>query len=38
MSTGGKVEVSLRDHVAVLTLTNAERRNVLDIATATAMQ
>jgi enoyl-CoA hydratase/carnithine racemase len=34
----GKVEVSLRDHVAVLTLTNAERRNVLDIATATAMQ
>jgi enoyl-CoA hydratase len=38
VSTGGKVEVSLRDHVAVLTLTNAERRNVLDIATATAMQ
>jgi enoyl-CoA hydratase/carnithine racemase len=32
------VEVSLRDHVALLQLTNAERRNVLDIATATAMQ
>jgi enoyl-CoA hydratase/carnithine racemase len=32
------VEVSLRDHVAVLRLTNTERRNVLDIATATAMQ
>jgi enoyl-CoA hydratase len=30
--------VSLRDHVAVLTLANPERRNVLDIPTATAMQ
>jgi len=34
----GPVEVSLRDHVAVLRLTNAERRNVLDVPTATAMQ
>jgi enoyl-CoA hydratase/carnithine racemase len=32
------VDVTLRDHVALLQLTNAERRNVLDIATATAMQ
>jgi enoyl-CoA hydratase len=32
------VEVTLRDHVALLQLTNAERRNVLDVATATAMQ
>jgi enoyl-CoA hydratase/carnithine racemase len=32
------VEVSLRGHVAVLRLRNDERRNVLDIATATAMQ
>jgi enoyl-CoA hydratase/carnithine racemase len=32
------VDVSLRDHVALLQLTNAKRRNVLDIATATAMQ
>jgi enoyl-CoA hydratase/carnithine racemase len=30
--------VSLRDHVAVLTLSNPERRNVLDVPTATAMQ
>jgi enoyl-CoA hydratase len=34
----GPVELSLRDHVAVLRLTNAEHRNVLDIPTATAMQ
>ncbi|HYC81620.1 MAG TPA: enoyl-CoA hydratase/isomerase family protein [Solirubrobacterales bacterium] len=32
------VEVSLREHVAVLRLANGERRNVLDVATATAMQ
>ncbi len=32
------VEVSLRDHVAVLKLNNPERRNVMDVATATAMQ
>lgn len=32
------VEVSLREHVAVLRLTNSERRNVIDVATATAMQ
>jgi enoyl-CoA hydratase len=32
------VEVSLRDHVAVLKLTAAERRNVLDVPTATALQ
>ena len=32
------VEVSLRGHVAVLRLTNPERRNVMDEATATAMQ
>jgi enoyl-CoA hydratase/carnithine racemase len=32
------VDVTLRDHVALLQLTNAERRNVLDVATATAMQ
>jgi enoyl-CoA hydratase len=38
VSARGAVEVSLREHVAVLTLTNAERRNVLDVATATAMQ
>jgi len=38
MSGSSHVEVSLRDHVAVLRLTNFERRNVLDIATATAMQ
>ncbi len=34
----GKVEVTRRDHVAVLKLTNPERRNVLDVETATAMQ
>jgi enoyl-CoA hydratase/carnithine racemase len=33
-----QVEVSLSGHVAVLRLTNGERRNVLDVATATAMQ
>jgi enoyl-CoA hydratase len=33
-----QVEVSLRGHVAVLRLTNAERRNVIDIPTATAVQ
>jgi len=38
VSGDGKVEVSLRDHVAVLKLTNAERRNVLDAETAAAMQ
>jgi enoyl-CoA hydratase/carnithine racemase len=38
VSGSSLVEVSLRDHVAVLRLTNAERHNVLDIATATAMQ
>lgn len=38
MSGSSLVDVSLRDHVALLQLTNAERRNVLDIATATAMQ
>jgi enoyl-CoA hydratase/carnithine racemase len=32
------VEVSVRGHVAVLRLTNPERRNVLDVPTATAMQ
>jgi len=37
-SSHAKVEVSLRDHVALLTLTNTERRNVLDVGTATAMQ
>ncbi|MBS1879921.1 MAG: enoyl-CoA hydratase/isomerase family protein [Actinobacteria bacterium] len=35
---GGRVEVSRRGAVAVLRLTNGERRNVLDLATATAMQ
>jgi enoyl-CoA hydratase/carnithine racemase len=38
MTKRSPVEVSLRGHVAVLRLTNAERRNVLDIVTATAMQ
>jgi enoyl-CoA hydratase len=41
MASGGgnfHVEVSLRDHIAVLTLSNPERRNVLDVETATAMQ
>ncbi len=38
MSGSPLVDVSLRDHVALLQLTNAERRNVLDVATATAMQ
>lgn len=38
MSASSLVEVSLRDHVAVLRLTNSARRNVLDIPTATAMQ
>lgn len=38
MSGSSPVEVSLRDHVVVLRLTNVERRNVLDVATATAMQ
>jgi enoyl-CoA hydratase/carnithine racemase len=34
-----RVEVSLRQAgVAVLRLANAERRNVMDVATATAMQ
>jgi enoyl-CoA hydratase len=32
------VEVSLRGHVAVLRLANPARRNVLDVATATAMR
>jgi enoyl-CoA hydratase/carnithine racemase len=32
------VEVSLQGHVAVLRLTDAKRRNVMDVATATAMQ
>jgi enoyl-CoA hydratase/carnithine racemase len=38
VSGSSLVDVSLRDHVALLQLTNATRRNVLDIATATAMQ
>lgn len=38
MRGAAPVEVSLRDHVAVLKLTNAERRNVLDVPTATALQ
>ncbi len=38
MSGSSLVDVSFRDHVALLQLTNAERRNVLDVATATAMQ
>ncbi len=38
MSAASPVEVSRRGSVAVLRLCNAERRNVLDIATATAMQ
>lgn len=38
MTGAAPVEVSLRDHVAVLKLTNAERRNVLDVPTATALQ
>ena len=38
MSGSPLVDVSLRDHVALIQLTNAERRNVLDVATATAMQ
>ncbi len=38
MSDPSLVELSLRGHVATLRLTNKERRNVLDIATATAMQ
>lgn len=38
MTSGAPVEVSLRDHVAVLRLTNVERRNVLDVPTATALQ
>ncbi|HEX4729887.1 MAG TPA: enoyl-CoA hydratase/isomerase family protein [Solirubrobacterales bacterium] len=38
MTKSSPVEVSLRGHVAVLRLTNAQRRNVLDIVTATAMQ
>jgi enoyl-CoA hydratase len=38
VSGSSLVDVSLRDHVALLQLTNAERRNVLDVATATAMQ
>jgi enoyl-CoA hydratase/carnithine racemase len=38
VSGSGPVHVSLRGGIAVLTLTNAERRNVLDIATATALQ
>jgi enoyl-CoA hydratase/carnithine racemase len=32
------VELTLRDHVAVLRLNNPERRNVMDVETATAMQ
>jgi enoyl-CoA hydratase/carnithine racemase len=32
------VELALRDHVAVLRLNNPERRNVIDVETATAMQ
>jgi enoyl-CoA hydratase/carnithine racemase len=32
------VEVALRGHVALLTLSNSERRNVMDVETATAMQ
>jgi len=38
VTSGAPVEVSLRDHVAVLRLTNVERRNVLDVPTATALQ
>jgi enoyl-CoA hydratase len=38
VSDSSLVDVSFRDHVALLTLTNAERHNVLDIATATALQ
>jgi enoyl-CoA hydratase len=38
VSGAAPVEVSLRDHVAVLKLTDAERRNVLDVPTATALQ
>ncbi len=38
MSPAGAVDVTLRDHVAVLRLANPERRNVLDAATATALQ
>ena len=32
------VEVTLNEHVAVLQLTNSERRNVIDVETATAMR
>jgi enoyl-CoA hydratase len=38
VSVSSPVDVSLRGHVAVLRLANTERRNVLDVATATAMQ
>jgi enoyl-CoA hydratase/carnithine racemase len=38
VSGSSLVEVSLRGHVAVIRLCNAERRNVLDVATATEMQ
>jgi enoyl-CoA hydratase len=38
VSDSSLVDVSFRDHVALLQLTNAKRRNVLDVATATAMQ
>jgi enoyl-CoA hydratase/carnithine racemase len=38
VSGSSLVEVSLRGHVAVIRLCNAERRNVLDIPTATEMQ
>ena len=38
MSGSPLVDVSFRDHVALLQLNNAARRNVLDVATSTAMQ
>ena len=37
-TTSQHVEVSLREHIAILQLTNPKRRNVLDVGTATAMQ
>lgn len=37
-TSGSLVELAVTDHVAVLTLANPERRNVLDIAMATALR
>jgi enoyl-CoA hydratase/carnithine racemase len=37
-TSSAHVEVGLRGHVAVLTFDNPERRNVMDVETATAMQ